>query len=67
MLKPEKHVSIVANQAVLLISFNTWPIGLKYTAVGPGETEGTECSNSWIYWLLRRYSWNGRGKSQLQK
>jgi len=54
-------------QVVLLISFNTWPIGLTYTAVGPGETEGIEYSNSWIYWVLWKCSWNGHGKSLLQK
>jgi len=32
------------HQAVLLISFNTWPIGLPYPAVGT-------CPKSW-YWLL---------------
>ena len=24
-----------------------------------------ECSNSWIYWMLRRCPWNGHGKSLL--
>jgi len=52
---------------VLLISFNTWPISLTYTALGSGETDGFEYSNSWIYWVLRKCSWNGHGKSPRQK
>jgi len=51
---------------VLLISFNTWPISLTYTALGSGETDGFEYSNSWIYWVLRKCSWNGHGKSPRQ-
>jgi len=51
----------------LLISLNTWPIGLAYTAVGPGETEGIECGNSWIYWVLRKCCWNGHGNAAVQK
>ena len=54
-------------QAVLLISFNTWPISPTCTALGPGETEGIEYSNSWICWVLRKCSWNGHVKPPLQK
>jgi len=42
-------------------------LALTYTTVGPGETEGIECSNSRIYWVLRRCSWNEHGNSPLQK
>jgi len=41
---------------VLLILFNTWPIGCRTTWKVPGQRGGIEfeCINSWIYWVLRR-------------
>jgi len=50
-----------------MFSFKTWPIGCRARGRYLGQRGDIACSNSWIYWVLRRYPYNRHGKSLLER
>jgi len=44
----------------------TWSIRLPYMVLAREEAL-LECTNSWIYWGLRRYPWNRHRKPLWEK
>jgi len=50
---------------VLLIPFPKWPIGCRTLRKVPDQRGGIECSDSWIYLVLRRCPLKSAGDMKL--